>query len=265
DNDFITYGSSLRDKALCIESLVLAGEGGQSIELAQECADEFEQSGYVSQATAFAAEALCKLASVSATSVKATVNDGHDQSVKAAKPVWSSSVNAATGKISVKNESDGTLYVSLLTVKTPSDGEAVQATSSNITTDIAYYDLKGAPLDVSTLAQGTEFKAVVTVKNFSAGNKSNLALSFNSPAGWTIFNDRLYSGASEAKGYNYMDIRDDRVIWYFDLPTAAEKSFTVRLTANYAGSYTLPATVCEAMYDPKTFAGAPSGKCSVVK
>ena len=56
------------------------------------------------------------------------------------------------------------------------------------------------------------------------------------------------SGKSVSK-YNYLDIRDDRVLTYFNLRRGETKVFTVRLQATYAGNFILPAVQCEAMYE----------------
>jgi len=49
----------------------------------------------------------------------------------------------------------------------------------------------------------------------------------------------------------YQDIRDDRVLSYFDLQKAQKISLKIRLQASYIGDYNLPAIQCSAMYDPK--------------
>jgi uncharacterized protein YfaS (alpha-2-macroglobulin family) len=48
-------------------------------------------------------------------------------------------------------------------------------------------------------------------------------------------------------GVTYMDIRDDRVLAYFDLPNTLV--IRVKLHAAYKGTFYLPAVACEAMYD----------------
>ena len=98
--------------------------------------------------------------------------------------------------------------------------------------------------------------AVVKVSNPSAvSDYTNLALTQIIPSGWEIYNERLItpedveSGASAAS-YTYRDIRDDRVLTYFDLKRGETKTFRVRLQASYAGSFILPAIRCAAMYAP---------------
>ena len=46
-----------------------------------------------------------------------------------------------------------------------------------------------------------------------------------------------------------MDVRDDRVYYYFDLGPDQKKTFSVHLNATYLGRFYLPGIYCEAMYD----------------
>ena len=48
---------------------------------------------------------------------------------------------------------------------------------------------------------------------------------------------------------SYMDTRDDRTHFYFDLEAKKSKTFTVKLNASYLGDYYLPGAQVEAMYD----------------
>ena len=63
--------------------------------------------------------------------------------------------------------------------------------------------------------------------------------------------------------YNYLDIRDDRVLTYFNLRRGETKVFTVRLQATYAGNFILPAVQCEAMYDVNVQARSKAGRTTV--
>jgi uncharacterized protein YfaS (alpha-2-macroglobulin family) len=53
---------------------------------------------------------------------------------------------------------------------------------------------------------------------------------------------------------DYIDIRDDRVNFYFDLQGKQSKVFTVKLNASYLGRYYLSGTQAEGMYDADFFA-----------
>jgi uncharacterized protein YfaS (alpha-2-macroglobulin family) len=117
--------------------------------------------------------------------------------------------------------------------------------------------MKGNSIDPSSLIQGTEFFASVTIKNPGIrGQYENLALAQIFPSGWEINNLRLTDDESTVKNDlgDYQDIRDDRVYTYFGLGAGSERTFKTILTAGYAGTYYLPAVSCEAMYDHSVYA-----------
>ena len=53
---------------------------------------------------------------------------------------------------------------------------------------------------------------------------------------------------------DYVDIRDDRVMQFFDLRAGATIRFQTRVTATYQGRYYLPGIAVEAMYDATKYA-----------
>ena len=65
--------------------------------------------------------------------------------------------------------------------------------------------------------------------------------------------------------YSYQDIRDDRILTYFNLRQGQAKTFTVRLQATYAGDFVLPAIQCEAMYDANAQARTQAGRTQVIR
>jgi uncharacterized protein YfaS (alpha-2-macroglobulin family) len=77
----------------------------------------------------------------------------------------------------------------------------------------------------------------------------------------------LFEGAANTNddGYKYRDIRDDRVMTYFDLAKEKEKTFEVILNAAYVGKYYLPGTNCEAMYDNRIYSRKAGKYVEVVK
>ncbi|MEO6150584.1 MAG: hypothetical protein ABIN95_07080, partial [Mucilaginibacter sp.] len=121
-----------------------------------------------------------------------------------------------------------------------------------MTMRIAYFTLGGKLIDPGKLKQGTDFVAQVTIKNpGKRGRYDNLALTQIFPSGWEILNSRMLNSdeAFKSSPSDYRDIRDDRVNTYFSLSAGQEVTYYVMLNAAYAGSYYLPATYCEAMYN----------------
>ncbi|MDR2144278.1 MAG: hypothetical protein LBP29_07910, partial [Treponema sp.] len=77
------------------------------------------------------------------------------------------------------------------------------------------------------------------------------------PASWEIINERLGEGGSSPSSFTYQDIRDDRIMTYFDLDAGAEKTIRFRVNKTYGGSYFRPAIHAYAMYDESVAAVIP--------
>lgn len=143
--------------------------------------------------------------------------------------------------------------------------DTLPAMSNNLRIEVKYTDLNGAPISVENIKQGTDFMATVVVGNISGTTDySNLALTHIIPSGWEIYNDRIMNPeVVSTKNYTYQDIRDDRVLTYFDLQRGESKKFIVRMQATYAGNFVLPAVQCEAMYDSSAQARTKAGRTTV--
>jgi uncharacterized protein YfaS (alpha-2-macroglobulin family) len=74
-------------------------------------------------------------------------------------------------------------------------------------------------LDISDINQTTDMYAVVQVTNNTAEYQSRLALTYTVTSGWEILNDRMVETATNENTYTYeyKDIRDDKVMYYFGL------------------------------------------------
>lgn len=158
-------------------------------------------------------------------------------------------------KIEASNKSGAPLYVRLIRQGIPLEG-GEKSDAKNLSISVNYYDNDGAQVDIKKMKQGTDFKAIVTVKNpGTKGELKELALTQIFPSGWEILNTRLNdTGAGNQDKAKYKDIRDDRVLTYFDLKAGEQKSFTVLLNASYKGRYYLPSVQAEAMYDNSIYA-----------
>ena len=140
----------------------------------------------------------------------------------------------------------------------PLTADAV-AESRNLQLDVRWRDDNGFPVYSDTLKQGATFWAHIRVRNTSAAYLREMALTQLLPSGWEIENTRL-SGASMPRwtsklhlGHEaYFDIRDDRVTYFFDITPAGPgftRDFVVKLNAVTVGTFTLPPTLVEAMYN----------------
>lgn len=261
-----TYGSAVRDKALILETLILLDERSRGFDLLKELSKALSDNNYYmnTQATAFALKAVGSFAGKreKGNDIQFELQYGSSKSrdIRTALPIAQNTLELdekAAQPVKVKNTSKGPLFVSLSLTGTPARG-AEEASESNLSMTVRYTDLKGNSLDVSDLSQGTSFMAEVMIGHTGiSAEYKNLALSQVFPSGWEISNARM-DGASGNLGdaFSYQDIRDDRVLTYFDLKQGQRKVYKVLLTATYAGEYYLPGAHCEAMYDNNVSAKA---------
>ena len=118
--------------------------------------------------------------------------------------------------------------------------------------NVAYTDMSGNAIDFTRIEQGMDFMAVVKLTHPGVvDGYQQLALTQVFPSGWEIRNNRMEGneGAAQASTFTYQDVRDDRVLTYFDLWRGNSVTYRVMLNAAYTGRYYLPGASCEAMYD----------------
>ena len=261
-----TFGSQIRDKAIALEALVLTDALPEAMELAQEVSGAFTGGWYSTQEIAFTTCAMRDLALKTGTdAISAEVRQGDNiVEIKSAKSIGKAEVDTENGSIDITNKMDGSLYATLITSVTPEFGDKVEAKSSGLGIKVSYIGENGGTLDPRNLRQGADFTVSIYVSNIS-GTKdyTNLALTEMIPSGWEIVNDRLSGGGMATASFRYLDIRDDRVIWFFDLAKGTSKTFRIKMHASYQGEFILPAVKCEAMYDPHISANTASGTARV--
>jgi uncharacterized protein YfaS (alpha-2-macroglobulin family) len=260
-----TYGSSDRDLAMLLETYVYLGNTAEGFKTFKLVAGQLAKDQWMStQTTAYCLLAAGKFLTEQAQSNKMSADvqyAGKSTSWQTDLPIMRESLNAEANNkaITITNKGSGTLYVTMTTKGTPYPG-AESAASSGISVDINYRNQNGGVLDVSALKQGEGFEATVRVTNQNpTGLIKDVALSQVFPSGWEITNERLTDDGFTSTDFTYQDIRDDRIYTYFDLKRGETKTFKVKLTATYAGSYYLPGVVAEAMYDAST-SGRTEGK-----
>ena len=257
-----TYGSVLRDKALALEACTLVEDWSAALPLARDVAEAIDKGCYSTSEAAFAAIALDRLHEkfpTKAIDVQALINSKTEDWVTAASAL----TREISGPVSLTSRVDGPLDMTLVSRRPVPAGMQVPARSEGIGLDVRYTNAKGQAVALRQIAQGTEFYAHVSVTNPSTlDDRCHLVLSFPLASGWEAVNERLRSGADSA---GHLDIRDDRVNWFFDLPKGTKKTFTVKLRAAFEGSYILPSTTCEGMYDPAVAANTASAQTAVVR
>ncbi len=256
-----SFGSSTRDQAMILETLLALNQKEKAFELLMELAKKMgDKNNWMStQTTAYSFIAIAKYADKfkldEATNV--TVNIAGTNSTVNGSDFINQVSLANADKIStidITNNGAAPIFARLISAGTPIEGNE-EAITRNIKLKVNYIDMNGNSVNVNKLAQGSNFKAKVTISNpGQKGIYNELALTQIFPSGWEIINTRLDGSETANSEATYMDIRDDRVMHYFDLDPNQTKTFTVLLNASYKGRYYLPSISVGAMYDNSIFA-----------
>ncbi|MEJ2043326.1 MAG: MG2 domain-containing protein [Reinekea sp.] len=263
-DDHYTYGSAMRNQAIALRSAVARDDNRQADKLATILGEKLaREQWYSTQAIAYTLLAFSEYLQGNGIGVDALVdvNELDVITVQAEKPVTSTALTqiqdqAAT--LLVTNKLSRPLYASVMIEGLPKPGQEV-AVANKLSLLVRWQDDQGAVLDsVQSLKQGSNVSLKVTVNNDTKRPVDNLALTQIFPSGWEIENQRL-QGIENSAVFDYQDIRDDRVMTYFDLGAGESRSFELTLHATYAGLFFLPGIHAEAMYD-NTYQAATVGQ-----
>lgn len=268
-----TFGSNYRDEAMIIETLTLMGEKSKAAPLVKDLSKVLSSSRWLStQTTAYCLMAIAKFVKKNNPQTNLSLSylyKGKTYTVTSENPIELIDIPVEPSQknieITIKNNASGYLFARIIGKGTPLAGNEISS-SSNLNLKVVYKNLDDKVINVSSINQGMDFYAEVTVSNPGLqGDYKKIALSQIFPSGWEIRNQRmnLYS-SNGGKNYNYQDIRDDRVYTYFDLQHNQSKTFIVNLHATFAGDFYLPSVHVQAMYDNTISAVEKGGKVKVV-
>lgn len=254
-----TYGSRDRDMAMKIETMIALGERKSAESMIIDLAKVLASDEWLStQTTAYSLLAVSRfVGGGDNTEISAEVKiDDAKKTINTKKALVQSKVDLNTSpnrNVSIKNTSKNDLYVRVIVEGVP-PMKTQPAEFENLNMTVAYFDMKGKPLNPVSIKQGTEFYAEVTVTHPGIRLRyTDMALEQLFPSGWEIMNSRMdnvqNSLLKNTDTPRYMDIRDDRVYMYFDMNKGQTKTFRVLLQAAYLGKFYMPSVYCQAMYD----------------
>lgn len=248
-----TFGSALRDKALASYAMSRLGRKADARQAALAVADSLATGGW--QSTQSLAWSLLAISSAFGSSpesweLQARI-DGKATSIQSQKPMMTFPLDALRKSNSVKvelsNPGKTPLYVKWVTRGTPVANQEKEE-SRGLSIETAYAALDGSTLDPSQLTQGKDFHLTVSLTNQTGRHLRNLALTQLIPSGWELHSTRL-DGAKALSGVSYQDLRDDRIMSFLDLAPHSTIKIPIFLHATYPGTFQLPATVAESMYE----------------
>ena len=263
------YGSAQRDEALVLEALVRMNRMDEARAQARRVSENLrKENAFDTQSTAFALMAMGHLAEQLSGTLNFTWQLGKNKSqeVQSTKPVFIAQIPAtAAGTVTLTNHGEGSIDTEIVTRYQPMS-DILPAQSNGLHIDVKYTDASGRALSPEKgLRQGSDLTATITVSNLSATQDyDQLALTHILPSGWEVQGGTAHVGGKQS-GYDYRDMRDDRVLTYFTLHKGERKSFILHIQATYAGTFILPSIQCEDMYDPSVMARTQAGRTTVIR
>ncbi len=251
---YYTYGSSDRNRAMALETYVLMKDKAKAHDLAKVIAKNLSDKRYMStQSTSYSLLAMAKFAEMmGGKGIKTSVTvNGQSKKVNSEKTLASRplEIHKGSNSITLKNQEDNTVYVSIVNSGILPVGEE-KTIQKNLSAQLVFKGRNGSRINPTSITQGTDFVAEVTLTNTTSNRLKDLALTEIFPSGWEIVNTRFTDFGSFAQNQvTHTDLRDDRANFYFDMKRNETKTFRILLNASYLGKYYLPGIQAEAMYD----------------
>ena len=255
-DDWETFGSGFRDRALAVRSYVQVGRIDKAKPILEEISKTLASDLWLStQETAFGLMALASYygtAGVKPFRYRFAWDREKAAEVESAVPFDRREYSDFPIKgrtLTVTNSEATLLYVNIYRRGVPAAG-VESPSSEGLSIDLRYRDMVRNPLEIGRVPQGQDVVAEVRIKNLTPNRLKNLVLTHLTAAGFQIKNPRFGGGAETAPAeVDYQDIRDDHVYSYFGLGPGEERVFLVVLNASYRGRYYQPGVAVEAMYD----------------
>jgi alpha-2-macroglobulin len=270
--DNYTYGSIYRNRAMALETMLITDHPNKT-DLAKSIAKSLASNRWMStQTTAYNLLAIGKFITKNGgKELKLTYSiNGKTETIDTKNGIAQRNIpiNDGANQMTITNGKNNLVYVRVLNSGKLKLGEEI-AEQRGFSISTVYKDLQGNKIDVTKLQQGQDFVATVSISNLTRDYVNDVALTQISPSGWDIVNTRFTDfGDTTVSNARYTDIRDDRVNFYFDMSRKGKhgtKTFTVMLNASYLGTYYLPGTQAEAMYDNDDYLVRNKGKWVTVE
>ncbi|MBN2707819.1 MAG: alpha-2-macroglobulin family protein [Calditrichaceae bacterium] len=265
-----TYGSALRDKAIILEQMVRMKRWLQAKKIADELAIALSaQTWYSTQTTGYGLLALGKyMKAIEGDEKKTlmgqiTLSGGKKVSFNVENKPFTYSLENGFGKL-LRIELDKRTTTNIAFITLTSSGKPAQyygeTKAENLQLDLEFLDEDGMEINPVSMPQGSTFWAHIKVSRPAAYDApiEEVALVQILPSGWEIENIRMNQANTlpnwmrswRLNREEYLDIRDDRVMWFFDIhPYDNEMHFIIKINTVTEGSFLLPPTLLEAMYN----------------
>lgn len=275
------FGSVYRDMGIVLSTLVDMEEEVDSRELAEEIARVMSNNNwYSTHSLSYMLLSLGKYFDMAGLDVTGSKNIEGYYMVDGNKVEFDENnlvdiqLEKGFGKelnVHLSTESDlDAAYITLSWSGVPiSDNRPATAESINL--EVEWLDENGNKIDPTKVAQASTIYGHYRVgKNSPLRYINEVALVQILPSGWEIENLRLsddqlpsWTNSWRLNTEDYLDIRDDRIMWFFNLRDN-QLDFIVKVNVVTKGSFYMPPTTVEAMYNNNYRALVPGRNVQVV-
>ncbi|RDU54994.1 alpha-2-macroglobulin [Helicobacter sp. MIT 00-7814] len=260
-----SFGSNLRDEAMILEAYkTIYGKPQET--LFNSIKAHLESDEWLStQTSGYALLSMVNSKdSAEPKEIEGVIElNGEKQKFSESARMLNFELDSGSAKIEAK---DSPLYVIYAWEGIPTDS-IIKPISKKMRIERRFLDENGNSIDISKIASAKSFWIRLDLIKDESALVENVALTQSLPSGWEIENTRLNDDnlpefvSENADATRYVDIRDDKVMWFFDLERA--KSVFVKINTVTPGIYTLPPAYAEAMYDNSYEAASESQKVEV--
>jgi uncharacterized protein YfaS (alpha-2-macroglobulin family) len=160
----------------------------------------------------------------------------------------------------------GSAFFSVLTKGIPTAAEFKPA-KEGLEIERTFHDRDGQAVDVANVRQG-DLLVIKTRVRSTVGPIQNVAIVNLLPSGLEVENPRLETTEqlpwiTDASSLAYLDLRDDRILLFTDLPADSWQTYYTLVRAVAPGTFRLPPVQAEAMYNPSIRATSERGDITV--
>jgi uncharacterized protein YfaS (alpha-2-macroglobulin family) len=262
-----TFGSPIRDRALIAYCMIKMDEMAMAGKILLSVTKEYRPWGWYSTQ-----ETSISLLALSSLYAKSPLTGGDIPFTLAIKGLKTEKMTCKTNQttidlndafgreITISTNHKDPMFISLVREGIPLE-DKITTERKNMEIARNFYDDDGNPITLTDIKQGEPFWVRYHVQGTTGETIENIALSSMFPSGWEIINYRLegleypeWIRNFDASDGTYMDIRDDRVNWFFDLNEGGSFNCVVKINPSFKGTYRLPPVSVETMYSPDYFA-----------
>ena len=257
-----SYGSDIRDKSIILGAYYnIFGKVDEK--LYNEILNEIKSDEWLStQSLGYSLMTLAKLTNggISQEVEGDILIDGERIPFKTQSGIYGTSIPETSKNIKIISRSENNIFLEYSWEGVPINYQ-MEDIEKNIKIERNYYDINGKVIDPKILSSGDSFWLEIKLlpsdeeKSFYI---NEMALVQILPTGWEIENIRAVNGeypewilTKLKENIDYEDIRDDRVMWFFDYGSynGSNESFFIKINVVTKGKFDFPGTKAEAMYD----------------